>query len=130
MADELRISDYMTRKLITITKDKTIKDAAALMKKHKISTVLILEKQKPIGIITERDIIDKIVSIGKPYSTKIGSVMANKFVTAPDTISDVEAALIMTKYKIKKLPILRDGKLVGIITQTDLLKILGKKWML
>jgi CBS domain-containing protein len=130
MAKALKVSDYMARKVITITKDKTIKDAALILKRHNISTIIVIEKQKPIGIITERDIINKVVSVGKPLTTKVQIVMSKKFITASDAITDIEAATIMTKNRIKKLPILHKGKLVGVITETDLLKILSKKWAL
>jgi CBS domain-containing protein len=120
----------MSKPVVTSSKTHTVAYAAKLMEKMHVGTVVILEKNKPIGIISERDIINKVVAKNKALDISIEMVMTKKIVMAECTITDVAAAALMTKYHVKKLPLTKNGKLVGMITQTDLLKILSEKWLM
>jgi CBS domain-containing protein len=117
------IRDIMTKKVITIDECSTALDAAKLMAEKGISSLIVLNKGNPVGIVTERDFVKKIcikeVQISK---VKIKDIMS-KLRTFADPETPIEVAVQrMVNHKIRRLPILENGKLVGIITVTDLAK--------
>ena len=94
MSSELRVGDIMTRNVITISTDETIVEVAKLMKKHDIGSVIIVDGQKRAkGIVTERDVIHKLIAAGKDVaSTKVEAVMSKPLrVITPDTPLEVAA---------------------------------------
>jgi CBS domain-containing protein len=117
------IRDIMTKKVITIDECSTALDAAKLMAEKGISSLIVLNEGNPVGIVTERDFVKKIcikeVQISK---VKIKDIMS-KLRTFADPETPIEVAVQrMVNHKIRRLPILENGKLVGIITVTDLAK--------
>lgn len=127
------IEDWMNIKPVVTTPDKSVSDAAKIMTSNKIGA-LIVNKQgdalfglikkdpKMIGILTDTDIVRKVVAQGiKAYNTRISSVMTSNIITIDRTRSLIEASEIMTSKKIKRLPVVEDGKPVGIITTTDIM---------
>ena len=117
------IRDIMTKKVITIDECSTALDAAKLMAEKGISSLIVLNEGNPVGIVTERDFVKKIcikeVQISK---VKIKDIMS-KLRTFADPETPIEIAVQrMVNHKIRRLPILENGKLVGIITVTDLAK--------
>jgi len=124
-----KVSKFMTKKVVTCTKEKSVFFAANLMKKNRIGTVVVLENKKIVGIITERDILNRVAQ--KNFDSeklRVYEVMTKNPVLGKNDMSDVQAAYLMNKNKIKKLPIVKGQKLAGIITQTDLLKVFSSKW--
>ncbi len=115
--------------LQTSSPSSTIKELADQMNKHGRGAVVIVDsKNVPIGMITERDIVRRVVSEGKDPNKVIASdVMSKPVITADPEISIYNAALTMTKYKIRRLPIVRDTVLYGIVTASDLAKRLYEK---
>jgi CBS domain-containing protein len=118
------IRDIMTKKVITIDECSTALDAAKLMAEKGISSLIVLNQEgNPIGIVTERDFVKKIcikeLQISK---VKIKDIMS-KLRTFADPETPIEVAVQrMVNHKIRRLPVLENGKLVGIITVTDLAK--------
>lgn len=105
----------------TIAPDATIKEAAARMNEFRIGSLVVLEKGKIIGIITERDILSKVVAAGKgSASMSVRDLMTANIITIEPEENIEEAASIMSKHKIKKLPVVSGDRLVGIITATDI----------
>ena len=118
----MKIKEVM-KKVITVERDSSVKEAASLMSKHRAGSLIVVNGGKPAGIITERDIISKIAAKDKSSSrTSVEEVMSDRLVTVDqDSLID-DAVYLMLKHKIKKLPVLNDEKaLVGIITSTDIL---------
>lgn len=111
----MQIKEIMN-KVIAIEHDVSAKEAAKIMSNRNIGSLIVLRKSKIAGIITDRDILKNISSLGK----KISGVMTKSVVTVDLGESIDNAALIMTEKKIKRLPVVDDGKLVGIITATDI----------
>ncbi|MGD1835472.1 MAG: cyclic nucleotide-binding/CBS domain-containing protein [Nitrososphaeraceae archaeon] len=113
----------MTKNLVTISKDKTAYDAAKLMIDNRISSLIVLSNDNPVGIVTERDFIKKICLKELSSSkVKIGNIMSKiKTSATPSTPIDV-AVQRMVNNRIHRLPIIDHGKVVGIITVTDLAK--------
>ena len=117
------VRDIMTKNLVTISKEKTAYDAAKLMIDNRISSLIVLSNENPVGIVTERDFIKKICLKELSSSkVKIGNIMSKiKTSATPSTPIDV-AVQRMVNNRIHRLPIIDHGKVVGIITVTDLAK--------
>lgn len=120
--DEL-VRDIMTKELLTISEKDTALKAAQVMSEKGVSSLIVLSDDQPIGIITERDFIKKVcLKELKLSSVKVGDMMSKIRTSAsPDTSIDV-AVQRMVNNRIRRLPIIDNGKLVGIITVTDLAK--------
>jgi CBS domain-containing protein len=121
MADAVR--DIMTRNIVTIDISKSALDGARLMDEKAISSLIVLKDGNPVGIVTERDFIKKVCAKELAISqVKIGDIMSKILTTAePDTPIEV-AVQRMVNHKVRRLPVVEDGKIVGIITVTDLAK--------
>jgi len=116
------VGGVMTRNVKTITPDDTMENAAELMKKHRIGCLVVVRKDKPIGIVTERDITYKIVAGGKGGNTKVREVMSKNLKTMEEDRSLLDAAKLMAAHVIRRLPVVKSGKLVGIVTIEDIMK--------
>jgi CBS domain-containing protein len=116
----VRVSDVMIKKVIAVNSETTVKDAVNTMNKFEIGCLIVLTNNKVDGIITERDILKRIVGDGKDAGkTKIKEIMSRP-VWVIDPNADLETALhYMLKRKIKKLPVVKRGTLVGLLTLTD-----------
>ena len=131
MVERINIKKVMTKKVISCSPEKTIVEAATVMNKNSIGVLVVLDKKKLVGVISERDIINKVVSKRLDITkTLVKDVMTKKVITGTPEMTDLDVARIFSTKKIKKLPILKDGKVVGIITQTDMLKLMSFKWAL
>lgn len=116
-----QVRDIMQKNVITIDHKKSVLDAAKMLSEKKISFLIVQKDDNPIGVITERDIIQKISSLDeKPSEFLLAEIMTPKFKwVTPD--EDIENAIQkMLNSNIRRLLVLDDKKLVGVITQTDL----------
>lgn len=113
---KMKVKEIMN-KVIAIDSDISLKEAAKIMSKKNIGSLVVLKGSKVVGIITEKDIIDNVSNLNK----KVYSVMKkNVYVIEADSTLE-EAARIMAQKKVRRLPVVENGKLVGIITSTDLI---------
>lgn len=121
------VSEIMTRHVVTINSNKTAFDAAILMKEKRISSLIVQDNEDLLGIITERDFIKKVCADNKKSSeVKISELMSKIQTYAdPDTPVDV-AVQRMINNRIRRLPVISGGKVIGIITVTDLAKELRR----
>lgn len=110
----------MKKNVLVLSKDASVKDTLDLMLENKAGSVIITENDKIIGIVTERDILSKIVNLNKSLDVKISEIMSSPVITISKDETVEKAAEIMTENRIKKLPIIDKGKLVGILTLTDI----------
>lgn len=110
--------------LDTASPSKSIQNIAIQMKERDRGGIIIVDNDsKPIGIITERDIVRKVLAENKdPKKTLASDVMSRPLVTIGPEVHVSEATLIMTKYNIRRLPIVVDNRLVGIVTMKDFAK--------
>lgn len=124
MDTKVTVHDAMTSNVITANPDTTVADAALLMTRFKIGCLIIKSNHKPEGLITESDIIEKVVSKDiKASEITIGEIMTkNLVVTTPETELN-EAAMLMSKNHIRRLPVVNKGVLVGILTSTDVVMV-------
>src|SRR5215203_6638784 len=125
------VRNIMTKEVVTIDISRGAAEAARLMTDKHISSVIVVDKEEPIGIITERDFVKKICSRELEISkVNVGEIMSRILTFAgPDTSIDV-AIQRMLNHNIRRLPILSEGKVIGIITVTDLAKHLRTELLL
>ena len=117
------VKDVMIKDLVTLDVSTSVKDAAKLMDKNNIGCVIVTKNQLPIGILTERDFVKRIAAEGKPLYASIEDVMSSPIIEVPPDETIWEAAQIMKTSNIHKLPVKKDGQIIGIVTATDLVKI-------
>ena len=121
----LNVGDVMSEEVATICPDEIVISAAKIMSDNKISCLVVMDSGNVAGIITETDVLRRLGNKGKDiYRTKLGRIMSSPVETVPPDLSVLEAGKIMGVKHIKRLPILKDEKLVGIVTQTDLVRAL------
>ncbi|MCX6821973.1 MAG: CBS domain-containing protein [Candidatus Aenigmarchaeota archaeon] len=121
------VKEAMTKNVIVVNPDATIKDAAKIMTQQRVGSLLVIEGNKLVGIITELDIIWKVVAGDlNPKITLVRDVMTKQVVSVKANQTLEDATQIMVENSIKKLPVLESDKLVGIITATDLISVQPK----
>jgi CBS domain-containing protein len=122
------VRDIMQKNVITIESEKKALDAAMILKEKQISFLVVIDKIKPIGIVSERDIVRKIVADNKEASsTPLELIMSKNFKWVEPNSSIEEAVQKMLNNNIRRLIVLDNEKLVGVITQTDLTEFLRSK---
>jgi CBS domain-containing protein len=121
------VKDLMTRDVISIDLNKTVFDAAALMSEKRKGCLVIMDRETPVGMVTERDFVRKVVVKRLPLDVKVSVIMSKPLVTIDSHSSIREAARMMLKNKIRRLPVVRENKLVGLIVVSDFARHLSKK---
>ena len=127
------VKEVMTKNVVTIDKEKTVFEAAELYKNLKIGCLVVKENEECIGIVTERDIIERTICEKKsPEQTKVEEIMSTNIVTIHSLEKLEKAVETMAKNGVKKLPVVKNEQIVGIITATDISKAkpdLSKRFM-
>ncbi len=113
---------FMTKQVITTDEKTPVDRVAKVMGENRIGSVIITSQGAPIGIFTERDLVTTFLAKDKSLIIEVGEACSSPLITAPIGISIHDAATIMTTKHIKRLPITREGKLVGILTARDLVE--------
>ncbi len=121
------VRDLMTKDVATIDISKTVHDAASLMSRRGVSCLVITEEKAPIGMVTERDFVQAVVVNKLPFKTNISEIMKKPLITIDPDSSLREAARLMNRHRIRRLPVFKEGKIVGIITCTDFSRQLGRR---
>jgi CBS domain-containing protein len=117
----LKVEDVMVREVITIDENATVKEAAEVMNKFEIGCLIAVRKGKAMGIITERDLLKRVVADAKNANkTKVKDVMSSPLVVVEPNIDLEDAVKLMFQMKIKKLPVVEEKRLVGLVTLTDM----------
>jgi len=118
----LKLEDLMVHQVVSVNGTMTIENAVKLMNAQGIGSLVVMENGKPAGIVTERDMLTRVLLASKdPKKTKVGKVMSQPLIVGTTQMKLEEAVRLMIKHKIKKLPITQNGKLVGLMTLTDIL---------
>ena len=111
----------MIRNVITTDPDTTVEKAVRTMNEHEIGCLIVCEDGNLIGILTERDLLKRVLEQGKPPKTvKVAEIMSRPVIYGNPSMELEDTARLMFRKKVKKLPIIKDGELVGLITLTDL----------
>jgi len=117
------VEDVMTKNVISIDSSLTVKDAAQMMTDAKVGCLVVTKDNAPVGMLTESDLVRRVISIDKPSSTPVSEIMSTPLITAKSDYNLWELAQIMKTKKIHKIPIEKDNHLVGIITATDIVRL-------
>ncbi len=122
-----KVKDLMTKNVITIDARKTVFEAAELMSDRGVGDLVILDDKSPKGIVTERDFVRRVVAKRRPLDIKVSEIMSKPLITIDPDAPVKEAARKMVNNRIRRLPVLKENELVGIIAASDFARHLGKK---
>lgn len=117
------VSEIMKKNVISIDSSMTVQDAAKMMDDASIGAIVVLEKGIAVGIITERDIVRRIVSKGKPLSTSVKEAMSSPLIVINPDDTVWELAQLMKTRKIHRVPAVKDNRLVGMVTTSDVVRL-------
>lgn len=123
----MKVKDIMSKTVATITKGCLITEAAEQMRKKDISCLVVTCGDTPVGIITERDVLRKIIANQKMFhQIEVSDIMNSPVLTVDEETSINDAVKIMAEKHIRRLVIVKDGKMSGVVTESDFVKILRK----
>lgn len=122
----MKVSDVMTRATVTDTPDDTLADAASKMWEQQTGSLLVLEDDKVIGIFTERDLLKAIARGQDPKLVQVKDAMTGEVTTIAPDRKLREAAAIMASKWIRHLPVVEDDRVVGVISQRDLVGVFAQ----
>lgn len=114
----IKIRSIMTKEAITISPGSSITEAANLMVSKSVSSLVVVEKNKPVAVVSENDIVKGIIS----KTTKVKEIMDNEFMVVSPTASFSEISKSLREDDVKRFPVVENGKLVGIVTETDVIE--------
>ena len=120
-----KVKDVMEKFVVTINPEETIYKAAKTMDEKGVGALMIASNDTPVGIVTERDLVRKVIAAKKDSSKKISEVMSRPLITIEPEDDVKEAAKKMLINDVRRLPVVKNGKLMGIITATDLARNLA-----
>ena len=110
----------MTRNVKTATRQATLREVAQMMREGDMGAVPVVENEKLVGIVTDRDIVVRAVAEGKDVSTAVGDVMTNEIFAAQENDFVFEAIRLMGDKQVRRIPVINEtGELVGIIAMAD-----------
>jgi CBS domain-containing protein len=119
------ISDVLARKgadVATIAPDATVLEAAHLMNQRRIGALCVVQNEALVGVCTERDILNRVISVQlEPATTRVADVMTTSVITCGSNGRTDDCAAVMSYKRIRHLPVVDDGKLVGIVSTGDLM---------
>jgi CBS domain-containing protein len=120
----LKVRDVMVREVITVDEDSTVKEAVDVMNEFQIGSLIVLEKGRAMGIVTERDFLRRVLAGAKDVlNTKVKEIMTTPLVVVEPSMDLEDAVKLMFQSKIKKLAVVDANKLVGIVTLTDIARV-------
>jgi CBS domain-containing protein len=121
MASNLLVRDIMSKDFKVVNNETTVKEVVATMTKFDKDAILVVQSGKPTGIITVKDVLVRAVEQGMPLQSIIARmVYTNPLVTIDEQATVEEAAKLMKQWKIKHLPVTKDERLVGMVTDIDI----------
>lgn len=115
-----KVKEIMTRGVVTIEEDKMAIDAARLMTEKGVGCLVVVREGKVVGIVTERDMVVRVISQGlDPRMIKVGQFMTKPVITCPSETSIVDLVKLMSRYRIRRVPVVDGENLMGIVTSYD-----------
>lgn len=121
----ITVKDIMNNSIISVDATITANEAAKMMEDTKVGAVIVMENNTPIGIVTDRDFAIKIVAHAYQITTPVKQIMSSPLIaTSPDE-TVLMAADLMYSRDIRKLPVIDNDKVIGIVTASDLVKQLA-----
>jgi CBS domain-containing protein len=127
MSLPLLVREVMTPSVISVEASSSVRDAAQVMIERGVGSVIVMEAGRPVGILTERDVLRRVVVKGlDPVKTKVGEVMSSPLVTVSADAYMIDASRLMAQRDIRRLLVVEGDKPVGVVTEKDLLRGLTK----
>ena len=121
----ITIANVMTKSVISVDVTITVNEAAKMMEDAKVGAVIVMENNLPVGIVTDRDFSVKVVSHAYQITAPVKQIMSSPLVSINSDETVRMAADLMHDRRIRKIPVIDDGKVVGIITATDIVNLLA-----
>ncbi len=121
------VKEIMTKDVVSIDVNYSVFDAAEIMSSNQLGCLVVMDGEATVGIVTERDIVRRVCARKLPGETKVLEIMSKNLITIDPDASIKDAARVMSSNKIRRLPVLKDGKLVGILVASDFVRNLGKR---
>jgi len=116
----LKVEDVMVESVITVDSDSSVMKAVKIMNEYEIGCLVVIRRGRAVGIITERDLLKRVIAKSKsPSRTRVREIMTKPLIAGEPGMDLEDATRLMFERKIKKLPVVEDGKLLGLITLTD-----------
>ncbi|MBP1940504.1 CBS domain-containing protein [Bacillus luteolus] len=116
----MSVRELMTENVATVTPSQTIQEAASIMSEYNVGSVPVVENGQLKGIVTDRDIIIRSTAQGMGSSTPVSHVMSSNLVQGSPSMSVEEATSLMSQNQIRRLPIVENNNLVGIVALGDI----------
>ena len=118
------VLEIMSKRPVTLAPDASIHEAAQSMRERDVGSLLVVRDGKPIGIVTEKDLVTKVVAEDRlPSEMRVEECMTSPLVTVEPYKEVVEAAKTMAELHIRRLPVVDGGNLVGLLTENDVLRV-------
>ncbi|NUT21801.1 MAG: CBS domain-containing protein [Hamadaea sp.] len=114
------VHEVMTREPVTISSRETLIGAATMMRDYDIGDVIVTDGERPIGILTDRDIIVRAIAEGRGLTTPVGEVCSTDLVTVTPEDGTQRVVELMRGKKIRRLPVTENGRLVGVVSLGDM----------
>jgi len=119
----LKFEKMMVKNVVTAKANVTAKRAIEVMNEHEIGCLVVVNGEKPVGIVTERDMLKGIIhKLKEPEKTSVIDMTSKPLIAAASKMNAEDTAKLMFERKIKELPIVENGRLVGLVTLTDLIR--------
>ena len=115
----MRIGEVMTAPVVAVDVSATLRDVAELMRERNVGSVVVLEHDRPVGVLTDRDIALCVVADGVDAGEQAGAYATRPLVTGVEDMELEEAVALMVAHRIRRLPVLRGVELAGIVTIDD-----------
>jgi CBS domain-containing protein len=117
----MKIEELMTKSVITLPADASAYEAVKLLNKNKIGCLVVVHNREIVGILTERDLLERVLEkCRNPKETGISEIMTKHVIVGKPDMELSEATRLMFESRVKKLPIIEGNRLVGIVTLTDI----------
>ena len=119
----LPAKDLMNPNVVTVKPDVTLKEVSELMNKQKIGSVVVVDNEKVVGIVTERDYATKIMINAYQPDTKVSDVMSSPVINVSPSQSVADIIEVMANNEIRKVPVIDNEKIVGMVSGTEFLRL-------
>lgn len=124
----MKLNEVFTRRVVTAGPEETLAKVALEMQEHNVGTVVVVENQRPVGIVTDRDLALALGAQGVNPQTQVQKVMTRHVLAIPEDTGIYAATKFMREREVRRLPIVdREDRVVGIVTLDDLLRFLGRE---
>jgi CBS domain-containing protein len=114
------LRDVMTAQVVTAAPDRTVREVAELMRERNVGSVVIVEDARPAGFVTDRDLALSVIADGRDFGDHVADHASSPVITAEPSMDVEEGAELMVRHGVRRLVIVDEGRLRGIVTLDDL----------